>query len=169
MNRVKAKKHLGQHFLNDHSIASDIVEGLSLNGYNNVLEIGPGMGVLTQFLLQKEQLNFRAIDLDHESINYLKEHYPFRRDHFIYGDFLKEDVSKYFDDCYAIIGNFPYNISSQILFNIYENRDLIPEMVGMFQKEVADRVASGPGKKSYGILSVLLQAFYNIEIGRAHV
>lgn len=163
MRKVKAKKHLGQHFLNDNSIAMDIVDGLSYDGYNNVLEIGPGMGVLTQFLLQKENINFKAIDLDRESIEYLKEHHPFKRDNFIYGDFLKEDVSKLFEGNYAIIGNFPYNISSQILFNIYENREIIPEMVGMFQKEVAERVASKPGSKAYGILSVLLQAFYDID------
>jgi 16S rRNA (adenine1518-N6/adenine1519-N6)-dimethyltransferase len=163
VKQVKAKKHLGQHFLNDNGIAEDIVDALSYEGYKGVLEIGPGMGVLTQFLVKKVDIDFKTIDLDEESIVYLKEHYPFIQDNIISGDFLKIETNKLFEDKYAIIGNFPYNISSQILFKVYENKELIPEVVGMFQKEVAERIASKPGRKAYGILSVLLQAFYDIE------
>lgn len=163
MKKVKAKKHLGQHFLVDNSIAMDIVDALSYNGYKDVLEIGPGMGVLTQFLTQKKDVNVKVIDLDLESIDYLKQKYTQLNDHIIYGDFLKIDLTETLPSPFAIIGNFPYNISSQILFKVLDHRNDIPEVVGMFQKEVAERVASNPGKKAYGILSVLLQAFYTIE------
>jgi 16S rRNA (adenine1518-N6/adenine1519-N6)-dimethyltransferase len=163
MASVKAKKHLGQHFLTDLNIAGKIVESLS-PGTRNVLEIGPGTGVLTQFMLDMEELNLVAIDVDHESVDYLKQHFPDHADRFIYGDFLKADIKKYFsNEPFSVIGNFPYNISTQILFVVLDHRDLIPEVVGMFQKEVAERIAAPPGSKTYGIMSVLLQAFYSID------
>lgn len=162
MNSVKPKKFLGQHFLNDNQIAQQIVENLK-GETEHVLEIGPGMGVLTQYLLQRPNLNLSVVELDSESVTYLSEHYPQLRPHLISADFLQLDLQQLFSPSLSIIGNFPYNISSQILFKILEHKDLIPEMVGMFQKEVAERISSKPGKKQYGILSVLLQAFYNIE------
>ncbi len=161
---VKAKKHLGQHFLKDQSIAQDIVNGLTLHkDYKKVLEVGPGMGVLTQYLFPKEQYKTYAIDVDKESIVYLKKNYPAYEDRIIDGDFLQLDLDKLFDEPFAVIGNFPYNISSQIFFKVLEHKDKIPEIVGMLQKEVAERLASPPGKKDYGILSVFLQAYYDIE------
>lgn len=165
VNQVKAKKQLGQHFLTDESIAERIAH--SLTGCSRcLLEIGPGMGVLTKYLIGDERYRFTAIELDRESVDYLKVHYPDLR--VIEGDFLRLDLASLFDADKAqsgisIIGNFPYNISSQILFRVFENRDMVPEVVGMFQKEVAERVAAGPGSKAYGILSVLLTAFYDIE------
>jgi 16S rRNA (adenine1518-N6/adenine1519-N6)-dimethyltransferase len=160
---VRAKKHLGQHFLKDENIALRIAEALQLEGYSQVLEIGPGTGVLTQFLLNRKDMDFKAIDLDEESIDYLHKTYPSKANRFVFGDFLKQPLDDFFEGEVGIIGNFPYNISSQILFKAYENRHRVPELVGMFQKEVAERVASPPGSKAYGILSVLLQAFYDIE------
>ena len=157
---VRAKKYLGQHFLTDESIAARIAESLSGN-CPRVLEIGPGMGVLTKYLYSRPELDFRAIEIDTESVDYLHSHYPDLK--VIEGDFLKMDLTALFHESFAVIGNFPYNISSQILFRVFENRNLIPEVVGMFQKEVAERIAAGPGSKTYGILSVLLSAFYNIE------
>lgn len=157
---VRAKKYLGQHFLNDESIARRIVESLSPSA-NCVLEIGPGMGVLTKYLVQREDLNFHAIEIDSESVAYLHAHYPTLQ--VVEGDFLRLDLSTIFQEPYAIIGNFPYNISSQILFRVFDCREQVQEVVGMFQKEVAERVAEGPGCKAYGILSVLLSAFYDIE------
>lgn len=159
---VKAKKHLGQHFLTDQNIARNIVDGLSLTGYNQVLEVGPGMGVLTQYLLPKPTETFVA-EIDQESIDYLKIHYPKLEDKHFVGDFLKTDIQTIFDDQVSVIGNFPYNISSQILFKIVDNYQHIPEMVGMFQKEVAERTAGKPRTKDYGILSVLIQAYYDVE------
>lgn len=159
-DEVRAKKFLGQHFLTDEGIARDIVDSCTGN-LPRLLEIGPGMGVLTKHLVKKEGLDFCAIEIDHESVEYLNVHYPSLR--VVEGDFLKIDLTTLFHDSFAIIGNFPYNISSQILFRLYDNRDMIPELVGMFQKEVAARVAAKPGNKSYGILSVLLSAFYDIE------
>ena len=157
---VRAKKALGQHFLRDENIAQQIAE--SLTGYTpHVLEIGPGMGVLTKYLLANPNLDFHAIEIDRESVAYLHNHYPML--HVIEGDFLALDLGELFTEPFAVIGNFPYNISSQILFKVYDNRDCIPEVVGMFQKEVAERVAARPGSKTYGILSVLLSAFYDIE------
>ena len=157
---VRAKKYLGQHFLKDEHIAQQIAE--SLNGSTpHVLEIGPGMGVLTKYLQANPALDFHAIEIDTESVAYLHDHYPSL--HVIEGDFLKLDLRELFSEPFAVIGNFPYNISSQILFKVYENRNSIPEVVGMFQKEVAERVAAKPGSKTYGILSVLLSAFYDIE------
>ena len=160
MNEVKAKKFLGQHFLTDEGIAQRIVESLS-GRTPNLIEIGPGMGVLTKYLIQKPGLNFHVIEIDRESVAWLHEHYPTLR--VIEGDFLKLDLNTLFHDSFAVIGNFPYNISSQILFRVFECRNQTVEVVGMFQKEVAERVAAGPGNKTYGILSVLLSAFYNIE------
>ena len=157
MRKVKAKKHLGQHFLKDVSIAEEIVDQITIKE-NTILEIGPGMGVLTKFLINKTK-NLQVIEIDKESVFYLRLHYPELK--IIEGDFLKLDLNT-FQNNISIIGNFPYNISSQILFKAFENRDKVTEVVGMFQKEVAERIASIKGKKK-GILSVLLQAFYDIE------
>ncbi len=160
MKSVRAKKHLGQHFLNDESIAKDITELLS-DKTTHVVEIGPGMGVLTQFLVQNEY-NTEVVEIDTESVFYLRLNYPQLADKITEGDFLQLHLKEKFPYNFALIGNFPYNISSQILFKAFENRDQIPEVVGMFQKEVAERVACEKGKKR-GILSVFLQAFYNVE------
>lgn len=160
MNEVRAKKFLGQHFLTDEGIAKRIVDSLSPE-VSRLLEIGPGMGVLTKYLINRADTDFHVIEIDRESVAYLHDHYPTLD--VVEGDFLKQDLSALFHDTYAIIGNFPYNISSQILFCVFDNRNQVSEVVGMFQKEVAERVAAGPGSKTYGILSVLLSAFYNIE------
>lgn len=160
MNEVKAKKFLGQHFLTDESIARRIVESLTGRS-NHVIEIGPGMGVLTKYLIENKELDFHVVEIDRESVAWLHEHYPTLD--VIEGDFLKLDLNALFHDSFAVIGNFPYNISSQILFRVFECRNQAVEVVGMFQKEVAERVAAGPESKTYGILSVLLSAFYNIE------
>jgi len=162
MIRVRPKKQLGQHFLNDKTIASDIVDALSPN-VNDLLEIGPGTGILTDYILKKNILNFKIIEIDTESVEYLNVKYPELNERLILGDFLKMDLKNVFTSKFSIIGNFPYNISSQILFKAWDNRQSVDEIVGMFQKEVAERVATGPGSKTYGILSVLLQAFYHIE------
>lgn len=160
---VRAKKHLGQHFLRDENIAQKIANTLSENGYNQVLEIGPGMGVLTKYLLTKKYTTF-VIEIDAESVHYLKSNYLHLADRIISADFLKINLDTYFgDQPLAIIGNFPYNISTQIVFKTLENRHRIPEFSGMFQKEVAQRIAEKPGSKAYGILSVLTQAFYTVE------
>ena len=162
MSKVRAKKHLGQHFLIDLGIARDIAHSLSLNNYSKVLEVGPGMGVLTQFLILLDTETF-VIEIDKESVSYLKKHYPELDNHLIEGDFLKLPLEEIFMEPIAIIGNFPYNISSQILFKAIDHKDLIPEIVGMFQKEVAERVVSPPGSKKYGVISVLLQCYYDVE------
>lgn len=159
---VRAKKHLGQHFLTDQNIARNIVEGLSYSNYSQVLEVGPGMGVLTQYLLEKPTETFVA-EIDQESIEYLKVHYPKLEEKHFVGDFLRIDLPTIFDDQVAVIGNFPYNISSQILFKIIDNYKIVPEMVGMFQKEVAERTAGKPRTKDYGILSIMIQAYYDVE------
>ena len=159
---VRAKKHLGQHFLTDENIAKNIVDALSLENYSKVLEVGPGMGVLTKYLLDKKAEIFVA-EIDRESIDYLKNHYPKLEDQHFTGDFLKINISDVFKDQVAVIGNFPYNISSQILFKIIDYYDDVPEMVGMFQKEVAERTAAVPRTKDYGILSVLVQALYDVK------
>jgi len=160
---VKAKKHLGQHFLTDENIAKKIANSLHFSEYDKVLEVGPGMGVLTKYLLEKETETFVA-EIDTESIAYLKEHYPQLKENHFVGDFLKTDFSKIFpNEQIAVIGNFPYNISSQILFHIIENYQQIPEMAGMFQKEVAERTAAVPRTKDYGILSVMVQAYYDVK------
>ena len=159
---VRAKKHLGQHFLTDENIAKNIVEGLSYKNYNNVMEVGPGMGVLTKYLLEKDQ-NIYLAEIDTESIDYLKKNYAKTNEETFVGDFLKQNFSFIDGEEIAIIGNFPYNISSQILFNIIDHYEIIPEMVGMFQKEVAERTAAVPRTKDYGILSVLVQAYYDVK------
>lgn len=164
MEKVRAKKHLGQHFLKDEAIALEIVKSLSASGYDRVLEIGPGMGILTQYLLQEPSFETSVIEIDPESVTFLKKHFPILSDRIIEADFLAIDPEQYFsNNPFAIIGNFPYNISSQILFKVLDHKEQIPEAVGMFQKEVAQRIASPPGNKDYGILSVLLQAWYDIE------
>ena len=160
---VKPKKYLGQHFLKDENIARKIADTLSLEGYDNVLEIGPGMGVLTKYLLDKP-IKTHVIELDSESVVYLKNHFSNRDLTIFEADFLKFDLSKIFQNHqFAIIGNFPYNISSQIVFKALEHRALIPEFSGMFQKEVAQRICAKEGSKTYGILSVLTQAFYEAQ------
>lgn len=163
MTTVRAKKNLGQHFLKDKNIAERIVDSLQADNIHKVLEIGPGMGVLTQFLLKKEQFETFVVEIDRESVDYLKEHFPQMRERIISNDFLRMRLDQLFNEPFAIIGNFPYNISSQIFFNILDYRDQVPEIVGMLQKEVAERLAAGPGSKTYGILSVFLQAYYDIE------
>ena len=160
---VRAKKHLGQHFLTDELIAQQIADSLTEKGYKNVLEIGPGMGVLTKYLLKKN-ITTHVIEIDTESVEYLQTHYLNLADRIISKDFLKINLEDYFGkEQVAIIGNFPYNISTQIVFKTLENRHQIPEFAGMFQKEVAKRIAEKEGSKVYGILSVLTQAFYNVE------
>ena len=159
---VKPKKHLGQHFLNDKGIASAIVDALD-EKTEHLLEIGPGTGVLTDFIIQKDILDFKIIEIDRESVGFLNEKYPDLKNQLVLGDFLKLDLNELFSEKYSIVGNFPYNISSQILFKVWEQRQQVNEVVGMFQKEVAMRVAAPPGSKTYGILSVLLQAYYDID------
>lgn len=163
MDKVRAKKHLGQHFLNDENIAKKIADSLVLEGYKKVLEIGPGMGVLTKYLLEKP-IETYVIEIDTESVEYLQTHYLQLSNRIISKDFLKYNIKEVFgDEPFAIIGNFPYNISSQIVFRALELRDQIPEFSGMFQKEVAERICEKKGTKAYGILSVLVQAFYGTE------
>jgi 16S rRNA (adenine1518-N6/adenine1519-N6)-dimethyltransferase len=160
---VKAKKYLGQHFLKDENIAKKIADTLTFKGYDKVLEIGPGMGVLTKYLLQKD-ISTYVIEVDSESVEYLKSKYLNLAPRIIERDFLKYDPKEIFKkEPFAIIGNFPYNISTQIIFKALELRDQIPEFSGMFQKEVAQRICANEGNKVYGILSVLTQAFYNAE------
>jgi 16S rRNA (adenine1518-N6/adenine1519-N6)-dimethyltransferase len=160
---VKPKKSLGQHFLTDKNIARKIIDGLTWNGYNNLIEIGPGMGVLTEFLLEQENREIRFLEIDNESIEYLQGRFPDSAKQVIRADALKTDLSVIFNEPFAVIGNFPYNISSQLFFKILENKNLVKETVCMVQKEVAVRLASPPGSRDYGILSVLLQAWYTIE------
>ena len=160
---VKAKKHLGQHFLKDENIAEKIADSLSEKGYDTVLEIGPGMGVLTKYLLQKDYITY-VIEIDKESVEYLQLHYLNLTNRIISENFLKINLIDFFQDkSIAIIGNFPYNISTQIIFKTLENKHQIPELCGMFQKEVAQRITQKEGSKIYGILSVLTQAFYDTE------
>jgi|ERR1051326_2674323 16S rRNA (adenine1518-N6/adenine1519-N6)-dimethyltransferase len=168
---VSPKKHLGQHFLRDENIARKIVSSLSKKNYKTAVEVGAGTGVLTKYLLQEKDLELFVVEIDKESIAYLKKNFPELKDKIIEKDFLEfnsgwlfgEQLTTNNNQPFAIIGNFPYNISSQILFKVLEYRNQIPEVVGMFQKEVAQRVASVPGNKTYGILSVLVQAFYKVE------
>ncbi len=164
MSLVRAKKHLGQHFLTDKNIAEKIVNSLRFpHPYKQVLEVGPGMGILSDFLLQKKEFETFLIDLDTESFEFLNKKYPDLGSRLINGDFLELDFREVFAGQFGIIGNFPYNISSQILFKVLENRDQVAEVVGMFQKEVAERCTARPGSKEYGILSVFLQAWYKVE------
>jgi 16S rRNA (adenine1518-N6/adenine1519-N6)-dimethyltransferase len=163
MEKVKAKKHLGQHFLKDESIAKAIADTINLEGYDDVLEIGPGMGVLTKYLLDKPITTY-VIEIDTESVDYLDANYPKLKDKIISKDFLRYDINEVFQGKqFAIIGNFPYNISTQIVFKTLELKHQIPEFAGMFQKEVAERICEKKGSKAYGILSVLAQAFYDVE------
>ena len=160
---VRAKKALGQHFLTDQSIAMKIVDSLSRSEIRDVLEIGPGMGVLTQYLLKRDDLELKLVELDVESVEYLLTHFPGMQGKLYQADYLKLDIHTLFSGQYRVIGNFPYNISSQIFFKILEDKDRVPEVVCMIQKEVAERIAEKPGSKTYGILSVLLQAWYDID------
>lgn len=161
---VRAKKALGQHFLTDKNIAMSIVKALGAdNSVRDVLEIGPGMGVLTQYLLKREDIDLRAVEIDDESVRYLSKNFPDIEGKLFEADFLKIDMDSLFEGDFRVIGNFPYNISSQIFFKILDNKDRVPEVVCMIQKEVADRIAEAPGSKVYGILSVLLQTWYDIE------
>jgi len=163
---VRPKKSLGQHFLRDNNIARKIVD--SLTGYGNyqkVLEVGPGTGVLTKFLIDEAKYSWTGVELDRDSLAFLKEEFPNIEANLMEADFLKIDLAEVAgDNPIAVIGNFPYNISSQILFKVLDNNHLVPELVGMFQKEVAMRIAAPPGSKTYGILSVLTQAFYDVEL-----
>lgn len=178
---VRPKKALGQHFLTDLSVAQKIADALVVDGVGGavpeagavtagntdaampVLEIGPGMGVLSQYLLEREEIDLKMIEIDRESVDYLLTHFPKASGRVIEGDFLKMNLSYFFPGTFAVIGNFPYNISSQIFFRIIDHKDSIPQVVCMIQKEVAERIAEQPGSKTYGILSVLLQAWYDIE------
>jgi 16S rRNA (adenine1518-N6/adenine1519-N6)-dimethyltransferase len=161
---VRPKKFLGQHFLKDQNIAFKIVEAVNLGpGKNRVLEIGPGTGVLTQFLSANKNIELRLVEIDHESVSFLKHHYPELRDQIVEGDFLALSTKDLFSDDFIIVGNFPYNISSQIFFKVLELRNQVTQVVCMLQKEVAERIAEKEGSKTYGILSVLLQAYYDIE------
>jgi 16S rRNA (adenine1518-N6/adenine1519-N6)-dimethyltransferase len=161
--KVRAKKHLGQHFLNDENIAAKIANSLSYTNYELVLEIGPGMGVMTKYLLEKSTETW-VIEIDKESVSYLEEHYPELKNRIINADFLRCDLGMFFGNRpFAIIGNFPYNISTQIVFRLLEMRAYVPEFSGMFQKEVAQRICEKKGSKTYGILSVLVKAFYDAE------
>ena len=162
---MKAKKSYGQHFLKSEEIASQIAEGLQLKGsYEKVLEIGPGQGMLTKYLLEKDY-ELLVVEADDDMVFYLKKHFPQLKDYIISADFLKVDLNLFFKNKpFAIIGNFPYNISSQILFKMLEYKAQVPELVGMFQKEMADRVIAGSGSKTYGVISVLVQAFYAGEL-----
>lgn len=171
---VRAKKALGQHFLTDLSIAQRIADSLlvpcpgSEAQYDEsnplpALEIGPGMGVLTQYLLQRPEVDLRMVEIDTESVNYLLVHFPQVNGRLLEADFLKLKLEKFFSGQFAVVGNFPYNISSQIFFKVLDYKEQVPQVVCMIQKEVAERIAEKPGTKTYGILSVLLQAWYNIE------
>ena len=162
---VRAKKALGQHFLTDLSIAKAIAQALLVDegSVMPTLEVGPGMGVLTQYLLERNDVDLRMVEVDSESIDYLLAHFPQVNGKLMEADFLKLQLENFFPDQFCVIGNFPYNISSQIFFKVLDYKEQVPQVVGMVQKEVAERLASPPGKKAYGILSVLLQAWYDIE------
>jgi len=162
MGYIRPKKSLGQHFLKDKSIARRISDSLSGSGYDSVLEIGPGTGVLTEFLLERKFPDFRVIEIDNESVHYLRKRFP-GLNILTNGDFLRMDIDEHFEGKLGIIGNFPYNISTQILFRVLEHRDKIVEVACMLQKEVAERICAGPGSRTYGILSVLLQAYYDTD------
>lgn len=163
MRLVKPKKFLGQHFLKDLKVAQDIADTVDACPDLPVLEVGPGMGVLTQYLLPKQR-PLKVVELDFESVAYLREAFPQLEDSIIEDDFLKMNLTRLFDgQPFVLTGNYPYNISSQIFFKMLDNKDLIPCCTGMIQKEVAERMAAGPGSKTYGILSVLMQAWYKVE------
>lgn len=162
---VRPKKSLGQHFLKDQNIARKIVDSLAFTSApNNVLEIGPGMGVLTQYMVTKPDWRLKVVEIDRDSVAYLKKHFPTLSDNVVEGDFLELDLTRIFDgENFSVIGNFPYNISSQIFFAVLDHRNSVDQVVCMLQKEVADRIAEEPGSKTYGILSVLLKAFYKVD------
>ena len=162
MSNVKPKKYLGQHFLNDENIAKKVVDSLSLSNYLNVLEIGPGTGVLTKYLIKKD-INLKLVEIDNESVEFLKTHLSIDPLIILQHDFLKLDLSNIFTENFAIIGNFPYNISTQIIFKVLEYKNSVPELIGMFQKEVAERICEKKGSKKYGILSVLTQTYYDTK------
>jgi 16S rRNA (adenine1518-N6/adenine1519-N6)-dimethyltransferase len=162
MSLVRPKKHLGQHFLKDESVAFKIAESLSGN-YPDTIEVGPGMGVLTKYLLARKEIQLTCIEIDKESVDYLDKNFPLLKGKIITEDFLKVDLSAVIKGPCSLIGNFPYNISSQIFFNVLDHKDQVKEVVCMLQKEVAERIAAPHGSKVYGILSVLLQAYYSIE------
>ncbi len=159
---VRPKKHLGQHFLKNDAIAAQIADSLTGDGYDTVVEIGPGTGVLTQFL-QKRNEDLFVVEIDTESVEYLHANFDMRFDHIMEADFLQMSLNDKFGKQVAVVGNFPYNISSQIIFKVLDQKELVPEVVGMFQKEVAERIVAGPGSKTYGIISVLTAAFYEGE------
>lgn len=162
-NSVKPKKFLGQHFLTDLKVASDIADTVDACPDIPVLEVGPGMGVLTQYIIPKGR-EFKVVEIDYESVPYLQEHFPELGDNIIEADFLKMDLTKVFDGKpFVLTGNYPYNISSQIFFKMVEHKELIPCCTGMIQKEVAERMAAAPGSKVYGVLTVLIQAWYDVE------
>ncbi|HKL07595.1 MAG TPA: 16S rRNA (adenine(1518)-N(6)/adenine(1519)-N(6))-dimethyltransferase RsmA [Bacteroidales bacterium] len=163
MSFIRPKKHLGQHFLKDKNIATKIVKAIERCESDTVLEIGPGTGILTSQLISTPGIDLYAIEVDVESYDFLKSAYPSITDKLIYKDFLKIRLTDFFNQPITIIGNFPYNISSQIFFKVLEHRNLVTDVVCMIQKEVADRIKSNHGNKTYGILSVLLQAFYDIN------
>jgi 16S rRNA (adenine1518-N6/adenine1519-N6)-dimethyltransferase len=160
---VRPKKHLGQHFLTDHNIAKRITDSLTPGGSKNVIEVGPGKGILTGFLLGSEDIELIPVEIDHESVEYLLNLFPVLSSKLIEADFLSLDLSKLFTEDFRIIGNFPYNISSQIFFKVLDHRKQVKEVVCMIQKEVAERIISPPGNKTYGILSVLLQTWFKID------
>ncbi|MBU0487575.1 MAG: 16S rRNA (adenine(1518)-N(6)/adenine(1519)-N(6))-dimethyltransferase RsmA [Bacteroidetes bacterium] len=166
MDKVSPKKHLGQHFLIDKNIAEKLAAAIQPErGFQRILEIGPGMGILTQFLLQIPQTKLSVVEIDTESVTYLEQNFPMLQGKIISGDFLKYDFLKAFDnEPFSIVGNFPYNISAPILFQLLEYKDYVPQLTGMFQREVAERIASPPGSKDYGILSVLLQAYFDVKL-----
>ena len=166
--QVRAKKSLGQHFLTDLSVARKIADSLQPDGASSehpadVLEIGPGMGVLSQYLMERDDISLKMVEIDRESVDYLLVNFPKANGSLIEADFLKLDLRNFFKEDFCVIGNFPYNISSQIFFKILDHREHVPQVVCMIQKEVAERIAEKPGTKVYGILSVLLQAWYDIE------
>ncbi len=163
MGSVRPKKHLGQHFLNDGTIADRIVDAMDVNALDAVIEVGPGTGILTSRLIQKQDFQLILVEIDEESVAYLNEHYKENPPDIVTGDFLKLPIQEIAKGRIGVIGNFPYNISSQIFFKILKHRAAVTQVVGMVQREVGQRIASGPGNRTYGILSVLLQAFYDVE------
>jgi len=161
---VRPKKHLGQHFLKNEAICANIAKAITLHeGYNRVLEVGPGMGALTKHILERDEISLAVVEVDVESINYLHQNFDALYGKILNEDFLKINLAELSEEQMGVVGNFPYNISSQILFKVLEYKEMVPEVVGMFQKEVAERIASNPGPKAYGVISVLLQAYYDIE------
>jgi 16S rRNA (adenine1518-N6/adenine1519-N6)-dimethyltransferase len=162
-NSVRPKKSLGQHFLHDVNVAKRIVDALPKAPGQSVLEIGPGMGVLTKYLITHDDIVLKVIEIDRDSVAYLTKNYPQLHGKIIEGDFLETKLTEIFSHKFSVIGNFPYNISSQIFFKILQVKDRVDDVVCMLQKEVADRIAAPPGSKTYGILSVLLQAYYNVH------